>query len=459
MWSRLFTLPCVLALAAALTGCAATRATDETQAVAGLPAVTRLEKAGGRVAVAEAGGGKLILTDGGVVRVSAGRAKLESRIPSGFSLEPATVVERLAVLPGGTRGGGCDRVGVWEFATPSSTPTPIVPGDQVAGVMAVDLLGDSTPELVLIANRVWRNTGSPQDYHERVEVWSLEDDRPARLYRADIVPAGRVSLIDRVYAIDTGLGDERPELLWGQVDASSNVDGDSRLVLVDPSRGFTARMSSRFERWFGIAGARQAAGQTRLLLETTFVEPRRTMVMDVREDGFHGAEDKADAEDFELPLHTVSSESYRREPPIPADRRVGVKVRHLRSDQSAPVEVTFADGHRQLLEPSKPVLVIKDLGLADLDGDREDELVVTGAGEPGVCSDTRTGYVGWAERGPDGRFGKVRWSQPLGGGIAGLAISDVDGQPGDEVIVGIVDSYCSGIPSGLWIFSYHAESP
>ena len=434
---------CMVLLALIMAAHSQVRLANEERAAGELLQVTRVPKAGGSVAIAETGGRTLILSAGGVVSISDGRARLECAIPRGFWFSPQGVIGDKVLLA--QDGGLRNTIGLWDLSVPDEAPESIVADHEITGFMAVDLLGAEYPELVLVTCEKWRNLGSPRDNHERVEVWSLEGEEPTRLYLGDFVAEGRVSNIGHVYAVDVGLGDARPELVWRQVDAAWDFDGDTRLVLVSPTQGFRAHESERLGPLHNIEGfAFEEDAVTAVLLP--FGQDSQ-IAMELPGGSFRRTDREIDAADLEVLPHTTMSGGGSS---VPADHREGVV---LDRPYSSSVEVSLPDGESFVLRARSPITGIHSAGLADLDGDGVNELVVTAGGEPVICGCSRTGYVGWAKRTEDGSFGDLQWSDPLGGPLVGLDVGDVDGRPGEEIVAGVLDTHCSNAPSGLWIFS------
>lgn len=432
----------MITLVCSLAGCAAEeRATD-----AGLPEVTRLPGIGGRLAISEVDGRAVIITGSSAFSVSGGIVTSESPVPAGFTFNPATVFGDLALLGDGERR---DTVFLWDIATPDKPPVKIVADHEIVSSMLVDLVGDSEPELVVVTSEKWRNTGSPRDNHERIEVWSLQGE-PSRVYLGDFVATGRVSHVGDVHAVDVGLGDPRPELVWRQVDATNNDDGDARLVVIDPCAGFATHESASFDRRFEIVGTKTTAGSTTVHLAAIAGELDEKLAME-----FSGAKFRrvsppnVEDADLDTPVRTAHAGygggSY---PPV----RTGLRSRRIGTGYGQSVEFSDADGQSLLVEPSGAIRHIGGGWLVDLNGDGSEELVVIGNGDE-LCKCTSMGFIGWSAQLEDGSYGEVTWSKPLEGGIAGLAISDVDGEPGEEIVVGALDHFCQEGKSVLWIFS------
>lgn len=151
-------------------------------------------------------------------------------------------------------------------------------------------------------------------------------------------------------------------------------------------------------------------------------------------------------------IESFEATGYPSDARLPDRLTRDVEMSRLGTGYGSPMQLAFANSERLVLTPAPPVRDIRSVGLSDVTGDGTEDLIVVAVGDPGICSDTNTGYVGFAEA-RDSGFGEVEWQDSLEAGLASILIADVDNEPGCEIIAGMYETFCTGTPAGIWVFS------
>jgi hypothetical protein len=370
-------------------GCRATRDSDVS--------MTRIRSLGGHTAVVRANGRTVLVTSEGLTELRDGKPGRIEPLPEGY-----TLLGTVEPVDGGVVLVAERELAFWNL-DPEADPAPIAFEDDFLNAFGADLVGGPAQELIVVTSRQFEDTGTPVGHDERLEVWSLEGERPERLWRSASQGDGVTSL---VVAPRVAAHAGRAVLVWNQIHGRAwveNLATDTRMA--DPESGFAVseapaelrRDPSEVDQW--------SWGGPRLYPPPALASSELTTTWEVDED-------------FRRHVYVVNTRTGARQEIDGGTHGVGLYA------------------------------------LADLDGDGLEDIAVGGSGEPGICSDTCTGYIGWSIQSGDGTFGPVGWTEGLDGGLATMRVEDIDGRPGAEIVATSVDSYCSGDPTGVYIVRF-----
>lgn len=359
--------------------------------------MTRVGSLGGHTTVVRADGRTVLVTSEGLTELRDGKPGRIEPLPEGY-----TLLGTAEPVDGGVVLRAERELAFWNL-DPEADPLPIALEDDFLNAFGADLAGGPAPELIVMTSRQFENTGTPVGHDERLEVWSLEGERPERLWRSASQGDGVTSLVvDPRVAARAG----RAVLVWNQVHGRARVEylvTDTRMA--DPESGFAIseapaeleRDPSEVDQW--------SWDGPRVYPPPVLASSELTTTWEVDDD-------------FHRHVFVVNTRTGVRQEIDGGTRGVGLYA------------------------------------LADLDGDGLEDIVVGSSGEPEICNDTSTGYIGWSIQSDDGTFGPVEWSKGLDGGLLTMRVEDIGGRPGAEIIATSVDSYCSGEPTGLYIFTF-----
>lgn len=299
----------------------------------------------------------------------------------------------------------------------SGETVSVLEADSIVLQGVADLMGDDVPEIVVMAGQRFRDTGTPLDFDERIDVLSLEGDG-AHVAWSSAEGEPQVRTVGAVQFADTGVGDDRPELMWTETAGEWYREVTWRLRVASPADDFSETCSESYE---GVGVA------------TLLGESSDDVLLGVRVSPYA-------APAFEQYL-AVGSDGRITEPPVDPAIANAAPHRH--------------GGTADL--PLGPLDHVDAGALVDLDGDGYEDSIVAGGGEPGLCKCTPyTAYVGWAF-GEEGGLGDegwtglpvdYLWSDGLESGFGELIVEDLDGD-GDQEIIVRTESGCFG--GGVWV--------
>ncbi|MCE5202783.1 MAG: hypothetical protein LLG24_00965 [Actinomycetia bacterium] len=387
----------VLALAAVVAGVAGGCA-----ALGRLPFVARgsrpvldvLPELGGSLVLVPGDPEPYLVTSGGVACYTTSGLRYTKPLPPGYTLlEDDGIGEQVVLLNKTSR-----RLALWD-PVGGTDVVPIPHWGWQDREMRVDLDGNGTSEIVTVTYKRFADTSTPLGTDERVEVWTVEQGQPKRVWRSPSQGEGITSLVTRLRVVTWGDG---VALAWEQGRGDTLANIAMRTVVCVPGEPYELREGSRQD------------------LVRVYPE---------NDDGYRPP--------VRLPVTTSGNRS------LEITATGSNSTRALLLQDSPPVGKVAID--TGAIEPVGATF-------ADVDGDGADDIVIAGEGGPAICSDTRPGYVGWALASEDGGFGRVTWSKSLDGGLASLKVVDLDGRPGVEIIASVVNTFCQSTPHGLYVW-------
>lgn len=342
------------------------------------------------------------------------------------------------------------RLALWDPST-TSKPAPFTTAPEGSPVHITDLLGDSRPEVVVVAVERREPARGTTVRVQRLAVWSVGEGGPELAWRSEPVSKSLSGSEIQAVLLDVGSGDGRAELVWKRADLKRGARFEksvSHIYVTAPSLGFKTIEGGTF-REGSLEETGTVAGRPAVLIRHSDPEGRSLL-------GFRGGVPvPSSARPESLTVECPRPPALRiwgMAPEIVGARHVteGVSVRRVGTRDA--VLVVSASGFVSDLRPSGPVGNVSGFTLADVDGDGREDVVVAGSGEPGICNDTYTGYLGYSKQRADRSFGPIVWSRGLGGGLVSVQVVDIDRDGRSEILAGVIDSFCSGRPKGLHVW-------